>query len=250
MPTSRLKNVNHLVRKAVEVAGNIPVITSIGALRTRDILQAAEDAQKAGVSGVLLAPVCYQKLTEDEVFTLYETVSASLSVPLCVYENPATTHFDFSDELLINLGRLPKTGSIKLSGGSPDPARFSDRVGKLRAALPAHVSLGVSGDAFAVEGLISGCQVWYSVMGGLFPEVAVNITRHALVGRKSEAQKASTDLEPLWAMFRKFGSLRVIAAAASIVGLAEKNCLPLPLKVPGEDAFQELSEIILQLSLK
>jgi 4-hydroxy-tetrahydrodipicolinate synthase len=48
---------------AVEHAGGIPVMIGIGELRTRDVLDLAEDAQKAGARAVLLAPVSYQKLT-------------------------------------------------------------------------------------------------------------------------------------------------------------------------------------------
>jgi len=59
-----------VARLAVEHAGGTPVIVGIGAVRTRDVLALADDAQKAGASGVLLAPVSYQKLTGDEVFGL------------------------------------------------------------------------------------------------------------------------------------------------------------------------------------
>ncbi|MEU5924377.1 hypothetical protein ABZ817_12070 [Streptomyces antimycoticus] len=69
------------------------MIVGIGALRTRHVLEAAEDAQSAGAAGVLLAPVSYQPLTDDEVFGLFEDVTAGLSVPLVVYDNPRTTRF-------------------------------------------------------------------------------------------------------------------------------------------------------------
>jgi dihydrodipicolinate synthase/N-acetylneuraminate lyase len=63
---------------AVEHAGGIPVMTGIGALRTRDVLDLAEDAQKAGASAVLLTPVSYQKLVDDEV---YQLRCASTTIP-------------------------------------------------------------------------------------------------------------------------------------------------------------------------
>ena len=103
-----------IARCAVAHADDIPVIVSIGALRLDDILRLADDAQSAGVSGVLLAPVSYQRLTDEEVFKLYETVTRQLSVPLCIYDNPATTGFSFSDELLFAAAALPNIGSIKL----------------------------------------------------------------------------------------------------------------------------------------
>ncbi|WP_267893849.1 dihydrodipicolinate synthase family protein [Streptomyces sp. RTd22] len=76
-------------RIAVQHADGTPVIVGIGALRTRHVLEAAEDAQNAGAAGVVLAPMSYQRLTDDDAFGLYEDVSAHLSVPLVVYDNPA-----------------------------------------------------------------------------------------------------------------------------------------------------------------
>ncbi|CAK9885809.1 MAG: 4-hydroxy-tetrahydrodipicolinate synthase [Candidatus Erwinia impunctatus] len=244
-----LKQRARLVRLAVDAAENTPVITSIGALSTHDVLCALEDAQQAGVSGVLLAPVSYQKLTEDEVFTLYRTVATGLSVPLCIYENPATTQFHFSDELFLRLTELPGVQSIKLSGGLPQPALSAVRVQTLREMLPESVSLGISGDAYAVEGLISGCQVWYSVIGGLFPQLALKMIHLVEQGMPEEAKQFSSQLEPLWAMFREHGSLRVVATAAEILGLAEQNCLPLPLKSLQGAQRSALSDMLSHLSL-
>lgn len=42
---------------AVSSAEGIPVMTSISAIRTSEGLQLAEDAQQAGASAVLLAPI-------------------------------------------------------------------------------------------------------------------------------------------------------------------------------------------------
>lgn len=103
-----------LVRLAMEHAGDVPVMAGIGAPRTRDVLMLAEDAEVSGVTGVLLAPMSCQKLFPDEVFGLYETVTRALSVPLCVYDNPGTTQFIFSDALHGQIARprfpeCPKT---------------------------------------------------------------------------------------------------------------------------------------------
>jgi 4-hydroxy-tetrahydrodipicolinate synthase len=105
---------------AVENAGDVPVIIGVGALRTRDVLRQVEDAQNAGASAVLLAPMTYQPLTDDEVFGLYEDVTANRSVPLVVYDNPGTTHFHFSDELHARIAQLSSVASIKIPPVSSD----------------------------------------------------------------------------------------------------------------------------------
>jgi 4-hydroxy-tetrahydrodipicolinate synthase len=173
--------------------------------------------QSAGVSGVLLAPVSYQRLTEDEVFDLYETVTRQLSVPLCIYDNPATTGFSFSDELLFAAAALPNIGSIKLG-------RVPEDLSQVRARLPDTVTLGIAGDWRAASALQAGFDVWYSVVGGLFPQAALAIARS-----KESAQ--SERLEPLWALFRHYGSLRVVAAAAEMLGKVETPALPFPFRL-------------------
>ncbi|WP_254275715.1 dihydrodipicolinate synthase family protein [Halomonas sp. 3H] len=240
-----------IARLAVAHAGDVPVIVGISALRTRDVLALAEDAQAAGASAVLLAPMSYQPLADEEVFGLFEAVTARLSVPLCVYDNPGTTRFQFSDELHGRIAALPGVASIKIPGVPDEPAAARERVARLRALIPPEVTIGVSGDAFAATGLNAGCDAWYSVIGGLFPETALAITRAARAGRQEEATALSQRLEPLWALFRRHGgSLRVVATAAELLGLAETPSLPLPLRtLEGQDR-QQLAAVLETLALR
>lgn len=59
------------VELAVAAAGEVPVLAGIGHVRTREVLLHADDAQAAGAAALLLAPVTYQALTDDEVFQLF-----------------------------------------------------------------------------------------------------------------------------------------------------------------------------------
>jgi 4-hydroxy-tetrahydrodipicolinate synthase len=234
---------------AIEHAAGVPVMIGIGALRTRDVLVLARHAQDSGAAGVLLAPVSYQKLTEDEVFGLYETVTRSLSIPLCVYDNPGTTHFEFSDQLYGRITQLPHVGSIKIPGVPLNPEAADDRVRRLRALVPSHVTIGVSGDRCAATGLNAGCEAWYSVIGGLFPKAALAITHAARAGNAGEAARLSEHLEPLWAMFSQHGSLRVVAAAAELRGLVASPSLPLPLNALAGPARLQLGALLETLGL-
>src|SRR4051812_20620601 len=192
-------------RLAVEAAQGVPVMIGIGAVSAEHVLEHAHDAQEAGAAAIMLAPVSYQALTEDEVLGLYEDVTAELSVPLCVYDNPGTTHFAFSDELHARVAALPRVGAIKLPG-----AGAAERVGTLRPRVPDTVALGVSGDQFAAGALDAGADVWFSVLGGLFPQAALAVVE--------EREPASARLEPLWALFREHGGIRVVAAMAAALG--------------------------------
>jgi len=239
-----------ITRLAVAHAGEVPVIVGISALRTREVLALAEDAEASGASAVLLAPMSYQPLSDEEVFGLYQDATARLSVPMCVYDNPGTTPFTFSDELHGRIAQLPGVASIKIPGVPVEPEAARERVERLRTLVPAGVTIGVSGDPMAAIGLNAGCDAWYSVIGGLFPETALAITRTAQAGRAEEALRLSQRLESLWALFRQHGgSLRVVATAAELSSLAESPSLPLPLKTLEGRERQALAALLEELAL-
>lgn len=232
---------------AVENAGGIPVMAGIGALGMCDVLRLSDDAQQAGADGVLLAPVSYQPLTEEEVYGLYEKVTSAVSVPMCVYDNPVTTHFRFSDDLHGAIARLKGVQSIKIPGVPDNAEAARERVLSLRSRIPSDVTIGVSGDMFGATGLNAGCEVWYSALAGLHPEPCLRIARAAFAGSPEEAERASERLAPIWSMFRKYGSLRVVAALAELQGIVEEPCLPLPLKGLNAEARRELSGMLAAL---
>ncbi|CAM3494737.1 dihydrodipicolinate synthase family protein [Occultella aeris] len=231
-----------VARLAVDAAAGIPVVIGIGALATREVLDLSADAQAAGASAVLLAPVSYQPLTEDEVFGLYEDVTAELSVPLCVYDNPRTTQFTFSVDLYARVSLLPRVRSIKIPGVPDGSDAAMHHVQRLRAAVPEHVTIGISGDPVAATGLKAGCDAWYSVLGGVLPEQAMAITRAAQSGDHNGALALSGALETVWELMRRHGSMRVASALAEELGLIGTPSLPRPLRELDADARVELGD--------
>ncbi|MDG1643073.1 dihydrodipicolinate synthase family protein [Klebsiella huaxiensis] len=236
---------------AKQLAGDIPVMVCVGAVSTDAILHLADDAQAAGANALLLPAVSYQSLRDDEVFALFETVTRHASVPVCIYDNPGTTHFTFTDELHGRLSSLEGVRSIKIPGVPDSPTAAAERVNVLRHQLRPGVTIGISGDAYAGLGLNAGCEVWYSVCGGLFPEMAKQITEAAAAKDHERVTALSTRLEPLWALFRKHGgSIRVIAAAAGVLGLTDTDCLPRPLQPLSANDIADIARVISALELK
>jgi 4-hydroxy-tetrahydrodipicolinate synthase len=222
-------------RRAIEAAvdqagGTTPIIAGIGALRTDDAVDLAQDAKAAGAAGGLLAPVSYTPLNDDEVFEHFATVTQATDLPLCIYNNPGTTHFTFSAGLTGRLSQLPHLHAVK----NPAPAAeaVAAHLNSLRALVPSGFSLGYSVDWHATEALLAGGDAWYSVMGGLFPEPCLRIVRAVQNGDAAEARRLNGELQPLWDLFTEFSSLRVIYAAANLLGLCHtqppRPILPLP----------------------
>ena len=237
-----------VTRITVDNTHDIPIVVGVGALRTKDVLLLADDAQKAGANGLLLAPVSYQKLTDDEVFSHYEVVCKNISVPLCVYDNPGTTHFEFSDVLHGRIAELPNVASIKIPPLPNNPDEAKAHVDRLRSHIPAHVTIGISGDHSGAIGLNAGCEVWYSALGGLLPLPILQIVNASQAGEPDEVLSLSEKLNPLWAFFRQHGSLRVIATIAELNGSVKFPSLPLPVKSLNDEERKRLEICISHLS--
>ena len=237
-------------RIALRNAGEVPVFVGVGALRTSQVLDLARDAEQAGASGLLVAPVSYQSLTDDEVYGLYEELAEATPLPVIVYDNPGTTHFEFSDALYSRVAQLPNIVSIKIPGLPADPDAARERVGRIRAAVPDRVTVGISGDRSAATGLNAGCDAWYSVIAGTVPEPALTITRAARSGDAATATAESERLQPLWDLFAEHGgSFRVVAAIAELAGLVKPNSIPRPLRGLRGDARERVARVIRELDL-
>ena len=238
-------------RRAVEIAvacvgGRAPILVGVGALRTDEAVRLGQDAAGAGADAVLLAPVSYTPLTEDEVFAHFEAVAGAAGLPLCVYNNPGTTHFTFSDALIARLSRVPGIAAVK--NPAPDADAVPGRLRELRAGALEGFSLGYSVDANAAEAMLAGGDAWYSVVGGLFPDVCLRILAAVRAGDAAEARRLNGRLKPLWDLFTEFSSLRVMYAAVNLLGLCAaappRPILPLP-----EAAQRRVGQVLAALDL-
>lgn len=206
------------VRVAVEcLGGKRPLIAGVGALRTDEAQALAADARSAGADGLLLAPMSYTPLTEEEVFRHMVAVAEAGNLPLCIYNNPGTTKFTFSEDLIVRLSEVPNIVAVKMP--LPPDGDFAGELVRLRARLPEGFAIGYSGDWGAADALLAGCDAWYSVVAGLLPESALRLVRAARAQDEAQVRRIDACFQPLWTLFREFGSFRVMYALADILGL-------------------------------
>jgi 4-hydroxy-tetrahydrodipicolinate synthase len=222
-------------RRALEaaletVAGRVPILVGVGALRTDEAVRLAQDAKAAGAAAGLLAPVSYAPLTADEVFEHFATVARASGLPLCIYDNPSTTHFTFTPDLVGRLSRVP--GIVAVKSPAPEAAAVPAHLAGLRGAVREDFPLGYSVDWNATEALLAGGAAWYSVVAGLFPRPCVAILRAVQRGDAAEARRLNATLQPLFDLFKAHSSLRVSYAVARMRGLVDADpprpILPIP----------------------
>jgi 4-hydroxy-tetrahydrodipicolinate synthase len=229
---------------ATETQGRTPLYAGVGALRTDHAIDHARDAAAVGAVMGLLAPMSYTPLTEDEVETHFQAVALEGGLPLCIYDNPAFTHFAIGDGLIKRLSRNPKI--VALKSPSPPMTEAHDRVAALRSRVPASFSVGFSGDATAAETIIAGADAWYSVLAGLYPAPLVAFRRAVAAGDVETARRLDLALSPIWELFRAFSGLRVVYAAANLIGLCETDP-PRPILPLSSAARAKVASVIADL---
>lgn len=219
-----------LIDLAAEHTDGLPLLVGVSDIAQRQVLKHVDAAVRAGASGLLLAPVGYQPLTEREVIELYRAVAGSADLPIIIYDNPGTTHFTFIPDLYARLAEIPGIAGVKL----PPTAVAGDaaaRLAELSQQAPG-LSLGISGDAVSLDAVAAGASTWYSVLGGTFPALARELFDGTLAGRATEL---TGQLQPLWDLFATHGSKLATVALAAAVGLLPTDSLPAPL-IPIDDA--------------
>lgn len=202
---------------ALQEAGDVPVLVGIGALRTDEVVKLAGDAKSAGAAVGLLAPVSYTPLTNDEVYEHFVTVEREMGLPLCIYDNPGTTHFTFSPGLIGRLSRVD--GIVAVKTGALPQDQVAAQLESLRSAVRHDFPIGCSVDLNAPEAMLAGAVAWYSVIGGTLPKATLAIARAAQAGDAAETRRLFAAMEPIWECFRKHTSLRVVYVLADLLGL-------------------------------
>lgn len=228
------------VAAAVEAAASIPVMVGVGALRTDEAQALARDAAAEGAGGVLLAPVSYNPLTEEEIFQHFVAVASASDLPLCIYSNPGTTNFTFSPEFVARLAVIPTVTAIKLP--LPSSRDMASDLAAFHQAAPG-LSVGYSGDWGCKDALLAGADCWYSVAAGLFPEPVAALAAAAMKGDRAVADRCDADFAELWDLFRAHGGLRVMYAAANMLGLTDA-LPPRPLLPLTEDVKRRLASAL------
>lgn len=208
------------IEAATEVLGErLPLIVGIGAMRTDEVQALALDAARCGADGLLLAPVSYTPLTDEEVYQHFATVAGTSALPLCIYNNPGTTNFSFSSDLLARLSLVPTIGAVKMP--LPTDRGLEADIAHLRGALSDDFQVGYSGDWGCGGAMLAGADCWFSVVAGILPVPTLKLCKAATAGNKGEVERINGQFQPLWDLFKQYGSLRVVFAIANQLGLSD-----------------------------
>lgn len=103
-PTVTHEEHRRVIEITIEAAQKrVPVIAGAGSNSTREAMQLAEFAEKAGADAVLTVVPYYNKPNQEGLFQHYKAVAGATSLPVIVYCVPGRTVVDVNVETLLRL---------------------------------------------------------------------------------------------------------------------------------------------------
>lgn len=145
----------------------VPVLIGTGAEDTRDVVRLSRQAEQLGADGVMIIPPFYCTPTEDELYHHYKTVAEAISIPIMVYNNPATANVDLKPEFCARLAQIDGCDYIKES--TLEVTRVRDIIRLCGDKMT------VFGGILGFESFVDGAQGWVAVASNVAPRAMARL---------------------------------------------------------------------------
>ena len=221
-----------------KTAERVPTVIGVSALTTDTTIQMAQKAEELGADAVMVLPLSYWKLSENEIFDHYSRISDSISIPIMAYNNPATAGVDMMPKLLVKMfNEIKNVCMVKESSG--DIQRMHEIYKLSNGNLPFFNGC----NPIALEAFAAGAAGWCTAAPNLIPDETLQLWNAVQKGDLNEARKVFYKQLPILEFILKGGLPSTIKAALKIQGF-EVGDPRLPLMPLANEGRQELKQLI------
>ncbi|WP_313091365.1 dihydrodipicolinate synthase family protein [Chryseobacterium flavum] len=220
-----------------QVKGRIPTLVGVSNLTTEKTIHHAQFAEKAGADAVMIIPMSYWKLTDDEIVAHYDAVARKISIPIMAYNNPVTSGVDMSPALLKRLLEIPNVTMIKESTGDVQRMHY------LRRELGEEVAFYNGSNPLALAAFSAGARGWCTAAPNLIPELNIDLYNAVEEGDFEKAKTIFYQQFDLLKFIVNKGLPRAVKSGLNILGENGGN-LRSPLKPLHEKETDELKNIL------
>ena len=172
-PTLTHDEKHEIIERTIKLAkGRCQVIAGAGTNSTRDSIEAAKFAEKAGADGALLVAPYYNKPSQEGLFRHFKAVADATKLPIMLYNIPGRCGVDIGPDTVVRLAQdCRNIVSIKEASGSVD------RVAELRRRLPEKFTILSGDDGLTLPFMSVGAVGVVSVASNLFPAELCSLVR-------------------------------------------------------------------------
>ena len=173
-----------------QAAGRVPVVIGTAAENTNDVIRYTKDAEELGADAAMVLTPYYCWIDEDELFTHYKRTAEAVSLPIMLYNHPASTVLDMKPPLVARLAEIDNISYIKES------TTDIRRVYQINDLCKGNIT--VFAGYLGYESFMVGAEGWVSVCANLVPRLSAELFELAVdKNDKDGAWKVFKQLVPM-----------------------------------------------------
>ena len=214
-------------RKVVEICiaearGRVPVIAGAGSNNTREAMELARHAEKAGADGVLIVTPYYNKPNQEGLFQHFKAIDAAIGIPIVIYNIPPRSVIDMSVDTMKRCYELKNVVGVKDATGN------IGRISLQRQAMGPEFIQMSGDDITALSCMAAGAHGCISVVANVAPKPTADLMEACFAGKYDEALKIQDRLVPLHAATFLEAGVTGAKTGLSLLGRAREEVrLPL-----------------------
>ena len=228
-----------VIKAAVEFTkGRIPVVAGTGSNCTRTAIQLSQEAEEAGVDGLLIVTPYYNKATQQGLISHYSQIADSTKCPIIMYNVPGRTGCNLLPETVAELFKT-KDNIVGLKEATGNMAQASKTMYLTDGKLDMY-----SGEDGLVLPLLSiGALGVISVWSNVVQAKVHQLCQSYFDGDLKTAQKLQREAIPLVdALFSEVNPIPV-KTAMNLMGL-QVGPLRSPMCEMGADNAKKLAQVM------
>lgn len=205
-----------VAQTTIEVVNQrVPVIVGISELTTAMAIQKAKKAEELGADVIMVIPVSYWKLTDQEIYDYYQQIAASVKLPIMVYNNPATSGIDMSPELIVKMfNEIDNICMVKDSTGD------IQRMHKFHALSQGQLPFYNGSNPLALEAFCAGATGWCTAAPNLLGDLPKQLYQAIQQGDLSKAQAIFYQQLPVLSFIVKGGLPKTVKSGLNLLGFS------------------------------
>ena len=234
-PTLSHDEHKRVVKICIEVArGRVPVIAGAGSNNTREAIDLARFAEKAGANGVLVVTPYYNKPNQEGLYQHYKAINDAVGIPIIIYNIPPRSVIDMNVDTMARLFELKNIAGVKDATGK------IDRISLQRQAMGADFIQLSGDDSTAMAVMAHGGHGCISVTANVAPKLLAEFQSACLAGDYGRALTYQDRLMPLHVALFLEPNPTGIKYAMSVIGkMREDVRLPLvKVSLPTEEKIR------------
>ncbi|MDF1588260.1 MAG: dihydrodipicolinate synthase family protein [Gammaproteobacteria bacterium] len=220
------------------IAGRVPVIVGICELTTKKAVERAIFAHDLGADAIMVSPFSYYKLTDNEIYDHYQSISDNAAIPIMIYNNPMSCGVDMSPTLMLNMIKhIEQAQMIKESSGN------IQRIHQIYRTSNGSVPCFNGSNHIALDAFNAGAQGWCTVTPNLIGDLPKQLLQAIKNNDQTLAKTLFFQQQPLLEFITKHGLAVTVKAGLTIKHINAGDAR-LPLKPLPASEVEKLKDIL------